>query len=184
MARGLLSQLYLTDFDRLKARSDVDRSEMWEGRSPLSADETAYERMVCNAKVLVDLGAQAEMGEPFNRVTGWEICDGDEERLSGLRSPASLQGGDPNKLQLLFWGSPHPNASANWSETYGPSPDSQYKCEAFESMAWKCSGTVMMTFPAKYNVEFLQPLHHFFDERPADRILPVSYTHLTLPTKA
>ena len=95
-------------------------------------------------------------GIPFNKVSGFPRKPKD---APDILNPSELY---PDKeLKLLLWGSPHGNRSRNDGSHHGPPtriPSNVFKTQAFESMAWLCPrGTVIMTFPSKYKVEFYQP---------------------------
>ena len=93
-------------------------------------------------------------GLPFDKVSGFQRKPTD---APDIRNPSDLYPG--KELKLLLWGSPHGNPSSNDGSHHGPrTPSEVFKTQAFEAMAWLCPrGTVIMTFPSKYIVEFYQP---------------------------
>lgn len=160
-----LSKLVLSDFGILREPVAPPPAN-WDGRLPLHSVETAYARMLRNLDDLKQAGAiTSSDGLPWENVSGFEKAEGDD--------PAIVNPSDifPSKmLRLLFWGSPHPNPSSNDNSYHGSiATAAMYKTQAFESMAWLCPrGLVAMTFPAKYRVEFYQPVS---DKAAAGRIL-------------
>ena len=163
-----LTKLILTDFDRLRD-TPVDRTEMWGSLAPLSED-TAYERMVRNV-ALLRACFSADGHLPLNMVSGFPISEEDRRGLPELKSPADIAGGLQN-VALLVWGSPHPNPSSSLGSIHGSaSVSADYKTQAFEPMAWLSSGTSIMVFPCKYDVELYQPQHNKFDRKPQNRFL-------------
>ena len=185
MLGGPLRNFFLSDFKKLPpTKPDLNRGESWNGQEPLSK-KSAYEQMCRNAELLASLGAQFdEKNQPFDGVSGFEIQPEDQDSLPGLRPPASL-GENPQKLKLLVWGSPHPATLSDKKVRGMRSAGAKCKTEAFESMAWQApTGTIVMTFPMKFDVEFLQPKHNaFFPDRPADRLLLCGkmYSRLYVP---
>ena len=180
---GALSKLYLTDLHRLMPVA-VDHTESKDGDNgairwrPLSGTETAYARMISNVERLARMGAVTDNGLPFDQVTGFPITKKDRINMPGVRTPKEVIGATGGKVKLLMWGSPHPQPSS----AVGASHGMKSKCEkgktgAFEAMSWACDGTSIMTFSAKYNVEFLQPQHCYFEETPRNRLLMVGRMH-------
>jgi hypothetical protein len=154
-----LTKLALTDLSPLcppKALPELPETS-WQGRQPLDGQETAYERLQKNLSTLIGEGALTNDGKLYEKVSGFpkEAGDGD-----AVLNPADLF--PDKKLKLLLWGAPHWNPSACNGTFHGSMDDGQkYKTNAFESMAWQCTaGTVVMTFPAKFVVEFFQPCYH------------------------
>ena len=164
-----LRNLVLTDFDRL-IETEVDEKEMWDSQNPLSA-ESAYEYMRSNIALLRRCGAQTDGNQPINAVSGFVINEQDKVDRPELKNPADIVGGAQN-VALLIWGSPHPNPSSSVACSHGSRcGSSDYKTQAFESMAWLCAGSVIMVFGDKYDVEFYQPQHNQFDDKPQNRFL-------------
>ena len=116
---------------------------------------TSYARMLKNLSELTSWGALTSVfGLPFDKVSGFPRKPKD---APDILNPSELY---PDKeLKLLLWGSPHGNPSSNDGSHHGPrTPEDIFQTQAFESMAWLCPrGTVIMTFPSKYIVEFYQP---------------------------
>ncbi len=156
MRLGKLGKLVLTDFSPL-CPPEVAPEKSWQGRQPLDGQETAYERLAKNLTCLIGAGAITNGGKPYEKVSGFPKEDGDDD---AVRNPAEMF--PEKKLKLLLWGSPHWNPSACNGAFHGSMDDGpRYKTNAFESMAWLCpAGTVVMTFPAKFAVEFFQPCSH------------------------
>lgn len=158
-----MSKLILTDFGRL-TDATVNKNELWGELKPISAD-SAYARLTSNMKKLTEHGARGEsvggkLVLPINRISGFPIGGDDRLKFPNLKGPGEVEGDASKSLKLLIWGAPHPNASSSNSDIHGSMVTAaDYKTQAFESMAWLCStGTVIMTFPQKYLVEFYQPL--------------------------
>ena len=164
-----LAKLILTDFDRL-TNTQIDEEEMWGLLKPLSKD-SAYQRMISNITLLRTCGAITDGPYPMNAVSGFPLSAQDRVHWPELKNPVDIAG-DMQNVALLIWGSPHPTASSAAPVLHGSTHKSEtYKAEAFESMAWLCSGTTIMVFANKYDVEFYQPQHTKFDTKPLNRFL-------------
>lgn len=164
-----LAKLILTDLDRLKD-TQIDEKQMWGSQKPVST-ESGYKRMMHNIGQLRECGAETDGHHPFNAVSGFPINEQDKIKRSELNSPADIAGGMQN-VALLIWGSPHPNPSSDACDIHGSNcVSATYKAQAFWSMAWLCSGTALMVFADKYNVEFYKPQHTVFDTKPRNRFL-------------
>ena len=164
-----LAKLILTDFDRLKDTA-IDEKEMWGLQKPLSK-ESAYQHMISNIALLGACGAITDGPYPMNAVSGFPLSAQDRIDWPELKNPRDIAGGIQN-VKLLIWGSPHPAASSGAGVLHGSNHKSETdKAEAFESMAWLCSGTTIMVFANKYDVEFWQPQHTKFHTKPLNRFL-------------
>ena len=144
------ARLHLTDYDRL-VRSYPESTEDWNWTSPVSRD-TAFERMVFNVKLMKREGAVTDGDFPINMVSGYEVTPEEKEERPELKNPKDLvAGGRLDNVKLLLWGSPNGNPSSNSAEKHGDktATGSTYKTNAFESMAWLCSGTIIMSFTDK-----------------------------------
>ena len=145
----MLSKFFISDFSRIRVGVH------------------GYQHMVDNCRSLCEKGAVVDGdGLPFDNITGfpirlplgsWEVPlhEADPELL---KHPGDLL--LHKELRLLVWGAPHCNPSSGSGLMHGSSAETsaEWKTDAFESMAWLCpKGTVIMTFPPKYRVEFSQP---------------------------
>ena len=151
-----LDKLVLTDF-RSFCPPVGALGTTWHGEQPVDGQETAYTRLTENLQSLSEAGAITNRGPLYEKVSGFPTTYGGD---AAVRNPAELFPG--KELKLLWWGAPHWNPSSCNGTFHGSGADGPgYKTNAFESMVWLCPrGTVAMTFPAKFAVEFYQPCYH------------------------
>ena len=169
-----LSNLYLTDFDRLVEVADKDLPDSRKIAEGRIGEASAFSVMVTRAKVMKELGCvMADDGLPINHVTGFAKQPGDPTKVKEPKDILSRH----IEIGLLFWGSPHFNSSACSDEHHGSMKSgATYKTEAFESIAWMAPRAfVIMPFPDKYRVEFYQPQ---YDKDAEHRVLIVARAYV------
>ena len=158
-----LSKLWITDLEVIvdpreleeEDREIIRRSEERWHYPPLHEEETAFQRMQDNVRLLRADGARTNGDAPIEGVSGFDVNEEPDHPdiiNSAMLSPTGT-------LRLLWWGSPHPNPSSGGRLRHGTRITGVVcKNHAFEAMQWLCPhGTVAMTFPDRYPVELLQP---------------------------
>ena len=168
----LLNKLYFTDL----INASVDATPAGDDDEHDDLNRQLVYRVTVNSQRLQAAGATG----PVYGVSGFETSPEDERK--GFRQfPKLLHSG--LEFGLVYWGSPH-FADYDTDKCHGGSfkeDPSQFKTNCFESIAWLAPRAfVMITFDAKYKLEFWHPLYKKSDGR--DLIVTKAYTRGYRPT--